>query len=380
MTLPRAAFERGVRRLDGPTARAFVADLLGARGFRTTVEGRIVTATSDTSGSMRLLVVADGRSLAAVGLARSVDAVLLTGGPVAVAVGSLLVRAAVREDRPAVLDAETLYEWFVYAVDADAQVALEDRYLGSTEPSTIERMGVALADAVSNWADRPGRSGGPSVRTAVVLVALFAVVTVVTAGPLDAFGPSGTSPRPAGGDDAGGTPGLSAVPSTVIPPSPTTESGSPVLDVCPPAPVDAHPASLRPGVIQTASTGGLEGWRVLVTQNLSEHAFDPNDQRARLAPVQRHVVVFETSGRETVRLGIDRWESPARAEAAVARGGPWRLGIPWGAYVAWVELEPEGSESTAREVLAAVGTPGEARLGSACVTTLLTGAGSGGTG
>lgn len=382
MTLSRAAFERGVRRLDGPAARGFVSDLLGARGYGTTVEGQVVTATSDTKGSMRLLVVADGRSLVTVGRARSFDTVLVTGGPTAAAVGSVAVRAAGRDDRPAVLGAGTLYEWFTYAVDPEVRAALADRYLDATAPTALGRVLAAVADSLPGEVAWLGRGQVPSGRTAVVvvLVALLAVVAAATAGPLGAFGPTATPHAVTGDDDDGETAGITAVPATVTRTPTTMESGGPVPDACPQPPVDAHPASLRPGVIQTASTSGLEGWRVLVTQNLSEYEFDPNDQRARVVPEQQHVVVFETPDRATVRLGIDRWDSPARAEAAVARGGPWELGVPWGAYVLWAESHADRSEWMVRQVLAAVETPGGTRLGGACVSALAAGAETNGTG
>lgn len=374
MTLSRAAFERGVRRLDGPAARTFVSDLLDDRGYRTTVEGRVVTATSDGRGSMRLLVVADGTSLTTVLGAPSVDAVLVTGGPVTAAAASVAVRAAGEEGRAALLGAETLYEWFAYAVDEAARTTLVDRYFDATDSTVRGRAMAAVVDALAHTMRLLGRGQAPSRRSAVVvtLVGLLAVVAAATAGPLGSFGPTATTHSVTGEGGAGEPPGITAIPATAASTPAVVESGATVPDACPRPPVGAHPASLRPGVIETASVGGLEGWRVLLTQNLSEYDFDPNDQRARIAPERRHVAVFETAGGARVRLGIDRWESTTRAAAAVARGGPWGLVVPWGPYVAWVEWRPRGEagEPAARQLLAAVRTPGGVGLGAGCVSAL----------
>jgi hypothetical protein len=379
MTLSRVAFERALRRLDGGDARAFVADLLGARGYRTTVERGLVVATDGPGPPVRLLVVADGRPSpsALTGHTRPVDAVVVTGGPVARAAGALAARASGREDRPAVRGPELLYEWYAFAVDDDDRRALAERYLGATEPTTLGRLWTTVVGS------RPGAAsvGGvpASGRLAAVLLAVLLAVAVgaaATAGPLDSFGPVDPS-RSTLGDDPERTPGITSVPvpPTAAPTATATEVGATVPDVCPTPPDDAHPASLRPGVIRTASTGGLEGWHLLATQNLTEFQFDPNDQQLRAIPEVRHVAVYGTPGGGQYRLGLDRWESSEAAEAAIARGGPWTLGVAWGRYTAWTEWQSRSDEreALAHQLLESVSTPEGVRFGGSCVSVLLSG-------
>lgn len=374
MTLSKAAFERAVGRLDGDAARRFVADLLSARGYTTAVEGSVVVATSDSGTSMRVLVVDGLRDATVATHEPRADIVLSTGGTSADLLRSVVVRRARGgENRPTVLGVETLYEWFAYAVDGETRTALGDRYLGATEPSVFERAWMGVVAGGSRAAEGLERLPVPTRATVgVVVVALLALVAVTTAGPLPAFGPTSSSVSAPDGRASVTTPGITSVPVTVTPGPTPTDAGAPLPETCPPAPVDAHPASLRPGVIRTASDHGLDGWSLLITQNISQFEFDPNDQQLGLLPEERHVAVFETSGGMQFRLGLDRWESPAGAEAAVARGGTWDIGFPWGTYAVWVEWqsEAEGRESTARRLLAAVRTPGGVKLGGACVSAL----------
>jgi hypothetical protein len=374
MTLAQAVFERAVRRLDGDATREFVADLLAARGYRTTVEDGVVTAAADSGRSMRLLVVGGLRDATVARRDTTPGTVLTVGGALAEALGPAVVsRTSGGANRPTVLGVETLYQWFAYAVDAEARATLEAQYLGATEPSAFERARTGFADAVEDAAERLVRLPVPTrVTVAVVLVALLALVAVTTAGPLVPFGSSSSAGADPGDEDAATPPAVTSVPVTVTPAHTPTPSGPPLPDACPPAPTGAHPSSLRPAVRQTATAGGLDGWGVLLTQNLSEHEFDPNDQRAGLVPEIRHIAVFERPGGAQYRLGVDRWASPARAAESVARGGPWGLGVLWGAYTARVEWDDgdTGDAAAARQLLAAVTTPDGTRLGSACVSEI----------
>jgi hypothetical protein len=378
MTLPRAAFEHGVRRLGGSEARGFVADLFEARGYRTSVEGRVVTATDGSGESTRLLVVDDVRSLPSAARHPGVDVVLVTDGRLEAAAGSLAARAASRgsrNDPAAVLGPGMLYEWFAYAVGAEVRSVLIEEYLDATGATALGRGRTALVGAVGTAVGRVARLGGlrsPSRRTGgVVLVALLALAVAVAAGPaapLAVVGPGTT-----GG--AGPTPPATAIPVTATPAPATTEAGAGLPEACPPPPLGVHPASLRPGVIRTASAGGLEGWRLLATQNISESQFDPNDQRADAVPEIRHIAVYDTSASLRLRLVLDRWESVDRAERAIAEGGAWTLGLRWGTYTAGVEWNTgdTGGEASARELLAAVTTAEGVRLGGTCVSALATG-------
>lgn len=382
MTLAREAFERALRRLDGAEARAFVADLLGARGYRTTVDGSVVTATDGPAGSIRLFVVADWRTLTDARDDRPVDVVVITGGAVVATAGSFVVRRVDGNVRPVVRGPELLYEWFAFAVDSEARARLTDRYLGATERTVAGRAWRGLAAARPVAVARSGRRPIPTGRIAVVvLVAMFVVVAAATAGPLAALDPGVPTQATTDGDVAGGTPELTSVPLPRTSAPTTTDPGPPLPDVCPSPPVDAHPASLRPGVIRTASASGLEGWDLLITQNLTEYQFDPNDQQSGSVPEVRHIAVYEIPEKVQFRLGLDRWQSPAMARTAIDRGGAWMLGFPWGHYAVWVEWQHRGVdvEPSARELLAAVRTPGGVKLGGACVSTLLTGSTTNGT-
>jgi len=377
MTLSKAAFERAVGRLDGDDVRGFVADLLAARGYRTAVEGHVVTATADSGTSMRLFVVDGFHDVTAASRGLRADTVVSTGGVLAELLRPVVVRrTAAGGGGPTVLGTETLYEWFAYAVDAETRATLEARYLGSTDPSVFERAGTGLVDGVVTATGRLKRLPVPSRATVVVvLVALFALVAVTTAGPLAAIGPTSSPGSPGSAPDveeAASTPPITSVPVTVTPGPTATASGPPLPDVCPPAPTGAHPASLRPAVRQTATAGGLDGWRLLVDQNVTKYEFDPNDQQADVVPEMRHIVVFERPGGARFRLGIDRWASPNDAARSIARGGPWGLGVLWGSYTAWVEWNSgeTGGATAARQLLASVTTPEGVRLGEACVSEL----------
>jgi hypothetical protein len=385
MTLPRAAFARAVRRLDGDDARGLVADLLEARGYRTTVDGDVVTATRDTAGegrtgpSTRVRVVGGFRA-AATAPADGADVVLVTGGPIARTLGSFGLRSRAREGpagptRPGV---DTLYEWFAFAVDGGTRATLEERYLDRTDPSALERGWLAAVRAADATERRLDRLSTPSWRVAgVVLVVLLALVAGTAAGPgglLASPGASGPT-TPADGAASTRTPRVTAVPTTATPVATATAAGPPLPDACPPAPTGTHPASLRPAVRQTATAGGLDGWRILVDQNVTKYAFDPNDQQADVVPELRHIAVFERPGGAQFRLGIDRWASPNDAARSIARGGPWGLGVLWGSYTAWVEWgsSEAGGITAARQLLASVTTPEGVRLGGACVSALATG-------
>lgn len=385
MTLSRVAFRRALRRLDGADARAFVADLLGARGYRTTVERGLVTATDGPGDPVRLLVVADGRppSGALTGRDRPVDTLVVTGGPLTAMAGALAARTSGGGGRPAVRGPGLLYEWYAFAVADDQRRALTERYLGATEPTAVGRLWTAVVGSRSGAAllARLPDSGRVVMVGLVVLFAV-AVGAAATAGPLEAFGPVDPS-RSTLGDDPERTPGLTSVPvpPTAAPTPTATEVGATVPDVCPTPPDDAHPASLRPGVIRTASTGGLEGWHLLATQNITEFQFDPNDQQLRPVPEVRHVAVYETPGGGQYRLGLDRWESPEAAEAAISRGGPWTLGVAWGRYTAWTEWQSRADEpdALAQQLLGSVKTPDGVRFGGSCVSALLSGTTTDGT-
>jgi len=130
-------------------------------------------------------------------------------------------------------------------------------------------------------------------------------------------------------------------------------------------------------VRQTATATGLDGWRLLLAGNTTEYEFDPNDQQAGVVPEVRHLAAFEAPGGATVRLGADRWQSPARAEAA-ARDGLRGLGLAWGTYTVWVEWFPAGAtnEAAAADLLAAVRRPDGTGLGTDCVTAIATAPGT----
>ena len=301
--------------------------------------------------------------------------VVVTGGPLSRLLRSILVHGPrAGSDRRTARGLDRLYEWFAYAVDAETRTRLEAEYLGATEPSLLERGWLAVVGASGAAARRRDRLPTPSRRAAgAVLVALVALVAVTAAGPGGLLASPGATGSIAPGDGATPTrtPILTAVPTTT-PAATVTPAGPPLPDACPPAPTGAHPASLRPAVRQTATAGGLDGWRLLVDQNVTKYEFDPNDQQADVVPEMRHIAVFERPDGARFRLGIDRWASPTDASEAIARGGPWRLGVLWGSDTAWVEWSSDeaGGVTAARQLLASVTTPEGVRLGEACVSEL----------
>ncbi|MFB6192516.1 MAG: hypothetical protein ABEI11_04250, partial [Haloarculaceae archaeon] len=231
----------------------------------------------------------------------------------------------------------------------------------------------------------------PSRRAAAaVLVAVIAVAAAVAAGPL---APAALSdPASGGGAGAGGGngngnsgPAGTGTPATDtgaptdtaaqdggVPVGVSTETGSILPEACPIAPVGAHPAALRPAVISGVSVGGLEGWQVVATGNLTRYDFDPNDQQAGVAPELRHTAVYERPIGTRYRLRIDRWDSPGRARTAVRRNDQAELAFPWGAYSVWVTWRTgDEGRAGAERLLAAVTTADGVKLGRECVTALL---------
>jgi hypothetical protein len=382
MTLSTAEFRRALGRLDGPEARQFLADLLAARGYRTAVEGRSVIAESPGGETTRLLVVAGTRSLAAAGRGATVDTVVTTGGPTADAVASLIARRAARGgDPPARVGPETLREWLVYALGEEERSALTGRYLGATEPSALDRVVGAVAGVPDTLVNGLSAAGGPSRRTvAVVAVAILAVAAAVAAG---GFVPGAPANPPAATDGPGTAPGtVSPIPTGTDTAASTAtaasaiqvggETGEILPESCPLAPVGAHPAALRPTVIEGVSADGLEGWHLVATQNLTRFDFDPNDQQAGVVPDVRHIAVFEAPTGARFRLGIDRWDSATRARDALRMTGPWNIIFPWGSYTVWLEGNTdETRRASAEQLLAAVTTAEGVKLGGECVSALL---------
>lgn len=352
-TESRERFVRALRSLSRPSFSAFVAALWAARGHETSVDESGGVAIDREGRTLRVVAGVRGWHVLLVLLVRpdAVDAVVTRGRLAGAAV------ELVAGGRPGVahLDAADLYERFRYGVGDAERVRLWTAHLraGAENPGATVRFDDALRRTVS------------PVPASVAAAVLLVLVAGAAVGPLvESSSDDVASPEL---DDGARSP------STSETPTPTSTPESDVPSVCPPPPTDAHPAALHPGVIGTASVSGLEGWTILLEQNLTD--FDPNDESSQTVPEIRHIVVYQTPGDRQYRLVLDRWAS---AERMVDRSrGSERAPLVWGAYSVAVEPyavdESDLVASDVRKLLANVQTPGGVRLGYACVDALAEG-------
>ena len=122
------AVEAHLARLDARACRAFVADLWGARGFETRVEGDVVVATRH-GASLALFPAVGGRLRPPSPPSRAIDVVVAPRGGDAT--------AALAESHDArLLTAADLREMLRYAVDSGEATSLCERHLGAP-PSAL---------------------------------------------------------------------------------------------------------------------------------------------------------------------------------------------------------------------------------------------------
>lgn len=366
-----------LRSLDGPAFVDFVAALWTARGWRTIAEAPDHFEATDDAGreSSTLRVLGTGAATASFLARPNTTDVVVTRGPA----GRAAVRI-VRLFRPGVrfehLEASDLYERFAYAIDDADRRRLRERHLraGTEHPTLGARISHGTERVRGVVQSRSRRTVVPSRTLAVVAVVLLVLVGATTA---VLVGPQfdGGSPSRLGEDvDGGGGAPTWARTATATPTS--TPAGVDLPAACPPPPTDAHPIRIRPGVVRTASTSGLEGWQVVLDGNLTD--FDPNDERRSVFPTVRHFVVYESPSGRQYRLVVDRWRSPDRAMAQVQPGEKSGADavLVWGSYVvtarAYADDAPDLARSDVRQLLANLQQPSGVRLGYQCADALST--------
>ncbi|QLG27300.1 hypothetical protein HUG10_06950 [Halorarum halophilum] len=370
-------FVLALRSLDGPAFVDFVAALWTARGWRTIVEAPDRFEATDEAGreSSTLRVVGTGAATASFLARPNATDVVVTRGPV----GRAAVHA-VRLFRPDVgfehVDASDLYERFAYAIgDADRR-RLRERHLraGAEHPTLGARISHGTERARGIPQSRRVRTTLSSRTLAAVAVLLLVVVGATTpllVGPQ--FDRGSTSRIGDDVDGGGGAPTWTRTGTTTPTPIPAALD---LPSACPPPPADAHPVLIRPGVVRTASTSGLEGWQVVLDGNLTD--FDPNDERRSVFPPVRHFIVYESPSGRQYRLSVDRWRSPDRAMAQVQPGEKSGADavLVWGSYVvtarASADDAPDLARSDVRQLLANLQQPSGVRLGYQCADALTT--------
>lgn len=261
-----------------------------------------------------------------------------------------------REENPIrVLSSQELYELVTYGVSSETRDSLNREFLDSYSSQRKHTESTTTPWAITT---RSPRSIG-LVALVVVVLLLGGIALAGIPVPLDS-----TSDRPA--NDVLATPV-----SQAGTPAATTPTRIAIPASCPTPPVASHPASLRPAVRTGATSGGLDGWEYLLSQNTSYWEFDPNDQRADVVPEERHIAVYRGPGGVHYRFIADRW--PTGAKASQKRGiNTEGIAIRWGRYVLTVDATnaTDFSIPDAHELLTAVPSPDGPQLGEQCVAAL----------
>ena len=226
-SLARDQFDRLLGELSADEFAAFLADLWSARGWSTTVDGHVVTATREAPTAERQTLFIHRsthrfRHVDRTDSRRDVTHVVTSGS------GTRAREIAASRDA-ALVDTQELYDVVTYGLSADARESLFDRYFGSraTAPGGISR---SIVDAVSGV-----RAG----RTAIVGSAAAIVLFAAAVGGLSLF--------------AASEPGLTGGPDEPIVTTPTPEpfevpAGSP--------PVESTPTSAS---VEPATASGDDG-------------------------------------------------------------------------------------------------------------------------
>jgi len=269
--------------------------------------------------------------------------------------------------------ADAIYTRFRYGLAGDERDRLWGEFFdGDPDESTVCD-GSSPLIRIDALLDRTP-SVSPTLLGVVVvtLVIVALVVAGAVSGPFAVLSPDGS---PSSVVDSQATE-ATAVPVDVRTPEPappeTPRVGVPA--VCPAPSADAHPAAIRPGVVDTASTSGLEGWVIEFEWNLTD--FDPNDESNRVSPEVRHLAVYEAPSGRQYRLVIDRWESAERAANRTTEVGKRseRAPLVWGPYS--IVVEPYATDAPGRiaadvrALFENVQTPGGLTLGDRCVDAL----------
>lgn len=357
MPTARKDFRRTVRALPREDLHRLVAAVWAARGWETSRgRGHVVARRGDER--VRIRVVADlGTLTRLLRQPSSATDIVVVRGRLMTRLVEVLVGGGPDDDHAVeILDGHDLFELITFAIAEDDRASIEGEILSRRGRMTTNTVFGRAADLA---AQRTRLTRG----ALIVLGILVLVVSAGPAGPLLLEDPSVGTPAMVPTATAISTPGT--------PPLPTVAHVS-HPEACPPPPASVHPATLAPSVLDSASSSGLDGWELLITQTISEWQFDPNDQRAHVVPEERHIAIYAAAPDEQYRLVLDRWPTSNRTEQALADNRA-DLAIAWGRYVLAVHgetTEEAASEARAMTLLAGVSSPGGPQLGLRCVTAL----------
>ncbi len=280
-----------LRRLDAGTIAALVADLWAARGYETTRDGARVVAATDGSA----VVVRVGRGADE----RPPDVVVSLGG---------------RDPAPPggrVVDATDLAEMLLYAVDGPTTGALCTRYLGGPPEALAPSRGVRdrLAGFGAWRLARPvvGRRGA---RIAVLIVAVAALVGVLSWGGAPPAAPTGETGALSGGVD---TP--AAVPSATTTPA-TRAAAVPGLAADGVANLTALAAAHERGLAAGSFTAWVDRYYTRTDGTRVQRDVDVAVTADRSLTV---VTVEDDGGQTTVLAVYDDGEARYAAEPAADR-------------------------------------------------------------
>ena len=293
-SIARSRFARLLGELSADEFAAFVADLWSARGWSTTVDGHVVTATREvpTAGRQTLVIHRPTSRFRRVDLTdprRDVTHVVTSGS-------GTRAREIADSRGAELVDTQELYDVVTYGLSTDARESLFDRHFGSraTAPGGISR---SIVDAVSGV-----RLG----RTTIVGTAAAIVLFAAAVGGLSLF----AAPQS----------GLAVVPGDPIVTTPTPQpfevpAGSPSVETAQPS-VESATTS-----IQTHETSDGCSW----IRCAPEEPGESHVTTATLAPVD---APDRTTRDPTIRTstpgeGPDAWEA-----SDGSAGGCWAACAP----------------------------------------------------
>ena len=370
----KTRFIRALRSLDQGAFVAFVAALWAARGWEPMGDSAPVDIHVHREGrGIRSVRVVDGPSAWSAIVRLSVrpadaDVVVTRRRLAAVAVDGIEpVRSRATFEHVSVDD---LYVRFRYGLGDAEQDRLWRESLDGLDAGSDDSIVSTTPSHLGDVLDRATSIVPTSALVGCLILAVIVAAAVV--GPSVVLPGAIDAPVSVGNGATEATASPADAPTATAAPPVTTQSAA-MPGACPVPPADAHPAAIRPGIVRTASTSGLEGWSIRFEGNMND--FDPNDESNRVAPIVRHFVVYETPDDRQYRLAIDHWESAARASERTmqAEQGHERASLVWGPYSIVVEPYAAVPERTAADVsvlLANVQTPGGITLGNRCVDTL----------
>lgn len=355
VTLSRRTLTAELRRLSAKEFGEFVAAIWRARNWDVTTESSILHVSSLESDA-QALVVTDLRSVLQLVDDPTFDIVVLGPG-IWGSVGQTLIRVTGLSGRELeIVTSRDLYETFAFGIDPQTRKSLSSKFLDGPPVDNSPTDRHVFIDGLFENHLTSGLWFGFVFIVGILIISGFAWGGLLSSGPFSSSSADGMV-----------TPVETPTPSHQL-----TPSNMQLPETCSPPPLLSHPAMLRPAVRSGASSGGLDGWELVATQNISRYEFDPNDQRADVVPEERHIAFYRVATGSAFRFVADRWETDERARTAEKKRRN-DFSIVWGRYVLSVEQGnvSQTTKARSRELLAAVSGPNGPQLGEVCVADLI---------